>query len=109
MRDRDKQSAACALTTAELRDREATLLAQFRSVVTETEELQDGYAFRIPGDGESIGLAAKFIVAERECCRFLSFDLVAGPNKGPVTVRLTGPVGTKEFLRTILCKPAEPA
>ena len=96
---------ACSLTTVELRDREATLLAQFRSAVIETEELQEGYAFRLPGDGEWIGLIAELIVAERECCPFLAFEVAAAPDMGPVIVRVTGPAGTKEFLRTVLSKP----
>lgn len=94
---------ACSLTTAELRDREAALLAQFRAAVIETEELQDGYAFRLPGDGRWIECAAQLIVAERECCPFLTFELAALPNMGQVIVRATGPAGAKEFVRTILC------
>ncbi len=106
MRDRfDNTPIACSLTTVELRDREATLLAQFRSAVIETEELQEGYVFRLPGDGEWIGLIAELIVAERECCPFLAFEVAALPNMGPVIVRVIGPAGTKEFLRTVLCKP----
>jgi hypothetical protein len=38
---------ACCLSAAELREREATLLAQFRSAVITTE---DGYAFHLPGN-----------------------------------------------------------
>jgi len=103
MRDHcDNIPVACSLTTVELRDREATLLAQFRLAVIETEELQEGYAFRLSGDGEWIGLVAELMVAERKCCPFLSFELVALPNKGPVIVRVTGLAGTKEFLRTLL-------
>ena len=100
----DDMSIACCLTSAELREREATLLAQFRSAVIGTEELQDGYAFRVPGDGKWIGLIAELIVAERECCPFLTFEVAALPNMGPVIVRVIGPAGTKEFLRTVLCK-----
>ena len=96
---------ACYLTTTELRDREATVLAEFRSGVIETEELQEGYAFRLPGDGKCIGLIAELIVAERECCPFLTIELVAQPSMGPVIVRVTGPTGTKNFLKTVLCKP----
>ena len=110
MKDRfDNQPIACSLTTVELRDREATLLAQFRSAVIETEELQEGYAFRLQGDGEWIGLIAELIVAERECCPFLAFEMAALPNMGPVIVRVIGPAGTKEFLRAVLCKPEAPA
>ena len=107
MKNLDNTPIACALTTAEFRDREAMLFAQFKSAVVETEELQDGYAFRLPGDGESISLSANLIMAERECCPFLVFGLVAQPNKGPVIVRATGPIGTKEFLRSILCKTGD--
>jgi hypothetical protein len=72
MKDRfDSTPIGCSLTAAELRDREAKLLTEFRSGVIETEELQEGYAFRLPGGGQWIGLVAELIVAERECC-FLS-------------------------------------
>jgi hypothetical protein len=101
----DDMPIACCLTSAELRERDATLLAQFRSAVIGTEELRDGYAFRVPGDGKWIAIIAKMIVVERECCRFLTFELVAQPNMGPVIVRVAGPAGTKEFLKTVLCKP----
>jgi hypothetical protein len=100
----DDMPIACCLTSAELRERETTLLAQFRSTVIGTEELRDGYAFRVPGDGKSIAMIAKMIVAERECCPFLTFELVAQPNMGPVIVRVTGPAGAKDFLKTVWCK-----
>jgi hypothetical protein len=101
----DNTQVACSLTTVEFRDREAMLLQKFRSAVTETEELQDGYAFRLTGDGKYIRLTAELMVAERQCCPFLAFEFVALPQKGPLIIRVTGPAGTKEFLRTILCKP----
>jgi hypothetical protein len=82
-----------------LREREATLVAQFRSGVIATEELPDGYAFRVRGDRQWITVVAELIVAERECCPFLTFEFAAQPNLGPVIVRMTGPAGTKDFLR----------
>ena len=100
----DDMPVACCLTSAELREREATLLAQFRSAVIGIEELRDGYIFRVPGDGKWIELIAELIVAERECCPFLAFEVAALPNMGPVIVRVTGPAGAKEFLKTVLCK-----
>src|SRR2546430_1876912 len=101
----DDMPIACCLTSAELREREAMLLAQFRSAVIGTEELRDGYAFRVPGEGKWIATIAEMIVAERECCPFLTFELVAQPGMGPVIVRVTGPADTKDFLKAILCKP----
>jgi len=100
-------AVACCLTDSEFRKREATLLAQFRSAVVATEELPDGYVFHVPGDKKSMGVVWEAIVAERECCPFLTFELTAQPNMGPVSVRVTGPAGTKEFLKTILCNSAE--
>jgi hypothetical protein len=93
---------ACCLSDDKLRNREATLLAQFKASVIESEALEDGYLFRVLGDKKSIALIAELIVAERECCPFLKFDLSMEPGMGPVSVRMTGPVGTKEFLKSIL-------
>ena len=96
---------ACSLPSTELREREAMLLARFRSSVTAIEELSDGYVFCLPGDRNTIAIAAEMFAAERECCPFLTFTLTAQPNAGPLFVRITGPVGTKEFLRTVLLQP----
>jgi hypothetical protein len=103
--DSDDMPIACRLTSAELREREATLLAQFRSAVIETEELLNGYAFRVPCDRKWVAIIAELIAAERECCPFLTFEFVAQPSMGPVVVRVTGPAGAKDFLKTVWCKP----
>ena len=78
----DNQPIACSLTSIELRDREAALPAQFRPAVIEIQELQEGYAVRRPCDGEWIRLIAELIVAERECCLFLAFEVAALPHMG---------------------------
>jgi hypothetical protein len=98
---------ACCLSNAELRKRVATLLARFESAVIATEELPDGYVFLMPGDQKRMGLVWEAIVAERECCPFLTFELTAQPNMGPLSVRVTGPAGTKDFLKAILCNSEE--
>ena len=98
---------ACCLSDAELRKRVATLLARFEPAVVATEELPDGYVFRMLGDKKWMGIVWEAIMAERECCPFLTFELTAQPNMGPVSVRVTGPAGTKDFLKTILCNSEE--
>src|SRR5438105_3408888 len=92
---------ACRLSDAELRQHEATLLAQFKSALVTTEQLADGYILRIPGDKKWLAVVSDLILAERECCPFLKFELIAEPNLGPLTLRVTGPDGTKEFLKSI--------
>jgi hypothetical protein len=49
-----------------------------------------------------LALVADLIMAERECCPFLTFHLTAEPKMGPLTIRMTGVHGTKEFLKSIL-------
>lgn len=93
---------ACCLSNEELRNREATLLAQFKAALIESEEVDNGYLVRVRGDNKSIGLVAELIMAERECCPFLKFELSLEPGMGPVSILMTGPAGTKEFLRSIL-------
>ena len=93
----------CSLSAAELRKRAAALLAQFKSRVIATEELRDGYAFHIREDTQSIVAVAELIAAERECCRFLAFELTAEPNMGPIIVRVTGFSGTKALLQKVFC------
>jgi hypothetical protein len=93
--------SACRLTPPEFRDREATLLAEFRSGVMEIEELPEGYAFRLPGDARWIRLVAELMVAERECCPFLAFEVAVLPNAGPLMLRVTGDGVTKEFVRNV--------
>ena len=105
MKSTESARVACSLTTPELRDREATILAQFRSTVVEVEEIPKGYSFRLPGDDKRVRLVAELILAERECCPFLTFEVVALPNRGPLIVRVSGPAGAKDFVRTVLWKP----
>ena len=99
---------ACRLSDAGFREREVTLLAQFMHVVASVVELPHGYAFHINSDEKSLLLAARLMAAERLCCPFLAFELTAQPNQGPVVIQVTGPAGTKEFLRTILHVPELP-
>jgi hypothetical protein len=61
-----------------------------------------GYAFRVAGEKSWLALVADLMMAERDCCPFLTFQLTAEPHMGALTVRITGPDGTKEFLKSVL-------
>jgi len=93
---------ACVLTEPERRQREATLIAQFRSGVTSITELADGYAFELPGEQKWLSLVSELMIAERECCPFLAFQLMAAPAMGILTLRISGPEGSKAFLKTLM-------
>ncbi len=100
---------ACTLSDAQLRLREATLLAQFIAEATVFEELEEGYGFRIPGGTKQLELVLELMSAERECCRFLAFNLYAAPDRGPLSLQISGPTGTKEFLKSLLKRHAPPS
>ena len=62
-------------------------------------EAQNGYEFIFPNHGsESIKAFAEFISNERRCCPFLEFTLKIPSNDKPISLLLTGPEGTQEFL-----------
>src|ERR1035438_1870198 len=97
--DATKMPVACRLSSAQLREREASLIAEFKAGVTEVEELAEGLRFHLPGVEKWFTVVAKLMAAERECCPFLEFELRAEAGRGPITLVIAGPVGTKEFLR----------
>jgi hypothetical protein len=69
----------------------------FGSLVQETRELPDGYAFRF--DGVHYQLVADFIANERLCCPFLTFGLTVAAQRGPVWLQLTAKGDVKPFLQ----------
>ncbi len=66
---------ACQLSSPELRAREVTLFAEFKSGVFAVEELPDGSTFHFPGDEKCLAVLANLITAERSCCQLLRFAL----------------------------------
>ena len=95
---------ACDMTAldAAQRERQQVLMKTFHASIQETEEIEDGYAFRLRGDAATILAAAEFITIERLCCPFLIFELEVGSPEGLVWLRLRGGTGVKEFIRAEL-------
>ena len=63
------------------------------------QEVKNGYEFTFPNETEFISKIAEFISNERLCCPFLKFTLNILSNREPLSLSLTGPIGTQEFLR----------
>lgn len=89
---------ACNLNERERGERKRAIAGDVMSGITETRELPDGYAFRFPGDDPWPERIQAFVLAERRCCPFFTFELVFEPGQGPVWPRLRGPEGTKAFV-----------
>jgi hypothetical protein len=93
---------ACTLTPTELKSRQADLLAGLVRAAEQSEARPDGYRFRFAPSSETLTRIAAVIDAERQCCRFLCFQLTIAPDLGSFRLDVTGPEGTAEFLADLL-------
>jgi hypothetical protein len=90
-------------------ERQQELIGLVRTSVLATQELPDGYAFRLPADAAVFRQAAEWVTLERRCCPFLEFGL-EWKKDDAVWVRLTGGPGVKQFLaETLGVESAKPA
>jgi hypothetical protein len=93
---------ACALDGAALARRQAELEAGLFAEAVSVENLPDGYRWRFAHASGLLARLAAVIEAERHCCRFLRFAFSAEPDLGAVTLDVTGPEGTREFLESLV-------
>ena len=98
----DAEPVACSLDPKELKSRQASLLPGLAAHVRAINETPDGYEFEFAASREILAQLVEVIDAERQCCRFLKFELIMEPADGPVRLRLGGPPGTREFLASLL-------
>ncbi len=68
----------------------------FSEIAEHREQLSDGYAFRFPAD--AIQEVARFVANERRCCPFMQFEISIAPNADSLSLRMTGPEGTRGVL-----------
>jgi len=61
------------------------------------KEISDGYELTFPSCDHYVD-AATWIRYERLCCPFFHFSIELSQDNGPMTIRLTGPKGVKEFI-----------
>ena len=96
------------LEAHEQRKRQQELLHLVRSSTQSTEELSDGYAFRLAAEPALFQQAAEWVTLERRCCPFVQFGLEWRTDQ-TVWVRMTGGPGVKEALKAeILEVDAQP-
>ena len=93
---------ACTLTPTELRERRAGLLEGLLVSAEHAEVLPGGYRLRFAPASETLTKIASVIDAERQCCRFLRFQLTVEADLGAFWLDVTGPEGTADFLRDLL-------
>ena len=72
------------------------------ATMEDISELENGYTIHFPFEAELFLALAEFITLERLCCPFFNFAMELEARSGPLRLRLTGPEGVKEFLKTEL-------
>ena len=88
----------CKLTSPELRERKATVIANLKKQVIEKKELKNGYAYRFDGSDAMIDQLTDFIKTERMCCDFFTFNISVSGDKSEAWLQIAGPKGAKEFI-----------
>jgi len=89
---------ACKLTTPELQNRKAIVIASLKQQVVDRKELKDGYAFKFAGTDKVVDELIEFVKTERECCDFFTFNLSISGDKMEAWLQLTGVDGVKDFI-----------
>jgi hypothetical protein len=96
---------ACTLQPGELSRRTGELLPGLAALAKRRESIEGGYRFEFDATTETLNAIITAIDAERQCCRFLRFQLVVEPAGGPARLDVTGPAGTQAFLTGMLEGP----
>ena len=92
---------ACAFTPAAIRGGRAGLLPGLADLADKLERTADGYRLTFNAPSDVLRAIADTIDAERQCCRWLRFDLSVAPSNGPIELTVTGPEGGPDFLAAL--------
>ena len=89
-----------AFTPTERENHIQTTTQLFQSVQN-IRAIENGYEFIFPNVdvAKTLTRMAEFISKERLCCPFLKFSVTLDIDPQPISLTLTGPEGTQEFLR----------
>lgn len=93
---------ACALTPGEIRERRSSLWPGLVERADSVDATPDGYVLRFTASREILIAISDAIDAERQCCPFLTFAVRVEPQSGPMTLVVSGPTGTRDFLASLL-------
>jgi hypothetical protein len=90
---------ACTLAPGELSQRREEIIAALFKRAVGTRELDQGLEFVFPGEETLISSLMDFIKFERNCCRFLRFELIFEPEQGSLHLRILGTPEAKPVIR----------
>jgi hypothetical protein len=95
----ERAKLTCKLTTPELQQRKKTIIAELKNLLLEKVETDKGFKYKFEGSDKMLDLLNNFIKTERLCCDFFVFTLTASSDTKFTWLELTGPEGTKDFIK----------
>jgi hypothetical protein len=93
---------ACTLGPVAIKARREDLLGTLVRRAAEHIELANGYRVRFSAEPGVLRTIADAIEIERQCCRFLRFQVTVEPDERSIWLEFTGPSGAREFLAGML-------
>jgi hypothetical protein len=93
---------ACSLEktlTKEQRAHKKQIMQKMEAARIDTREIADGYVFRFRPEAVSFTEIADWVSTERICCPFFDLAIEAERENGPLSLRITGCDGVKQFIR----------
>lgn len=98
----DEMPLVCSIENPEQKRARSEELAVLFANATGFEELENGYAFSFESTAQWGTELLKFVLFEKECCSFFTFEMSFAPQHGPLTLRWTGPEGAKDMLAPLV-------
>jgi hypothetical protein len=89
---------ACNLSADDLRARGDGMVGPLFARAQRFEETGDGYSFAFPAEADSARELLEFILSERACCPFFTFELAFPTGDQLLWLTLRGGEGVKEFV-----------
>lgn len=95
----EEAKLSCKLTTPELQKYKKTVIAELKNLMLEKVETDNGFKYKFDGSDKTLDLLNNFIKTERLCCSFFVFTLTASSDVKSAWLELSGPEGTKDFIK----------
>lgn len=92
----------CKLTGKEFKDRLDELRNVVFARVESYREVEDGYVFQFKDEDDFLPKLTDYMLSERKCCPFFSFDLSIKGNDTRVALKVSGPEGAKEMIAMMI-------
>jgi hypothetical protein len=93
---------ACTLSPAELRSQRDDLLPGLVATALQRVRLPHGIRLVFGATAKRLRQLYAVQQLEKRCCAFLEFRIDLAPGGGVLTLDVTGPEGTEEFLELLL-------